>query len=148
MIPEFNEAGLLPEGIHWAFPHEIQERYAWNVHRQKLVTGMEKALRALRLAGCLILYLDGSFITSKQHPNDYDACWESNGVDFAALDPVFFDFRNRRAAQKAKYYGEFFPAHATAEITSPFRTFFNFFQTDKETGNKKGIIGINLARIV
>jgi len=88
--------------------------------------------------------LDGSFVTEKDYPGDYDACWEMAGVDPGLLDPTFLDFRNRRSAQKAKYLGEFFPASATAEIKSPFRTFVNFFQVDKLTGAKKGIIGINL----
>jgi len=145
MIPEFNESGLLPEGVHWAVMDEIQKRFGRNLHRQRLVGGLERALNALRMAACTALYLDGSFITAKEYPGDYDACWEPKGVRLADLDPVFLDFSNRRAAQKAKYFGEFFPAHAKAESASPFRTFLNFFQMDKITGKKKGIIGINIA---
>jgi len=80
----------------------------------------------------------------KDFPSDYDACWEMAGVDPGLLDPVLLDFSNRRAAQKAKYHGEFFPASAMAEVTSPFRTFLNFFQVDKLSGDKKGLIGLNL----
>lgn len=148
MIPDFNDSGLLPAGIHWAIMDEIQQRYGQNPHRKRLLGGLERALNALRAAGCPTLYLNGSFITTKEYPPDYDACWESKGVELAALDPVFLDFTNRRAAQKAKYFGEFFPAHARADATSPFRTFLNFFQMDKETGNKKGIIAINIATII
>jgi Family of unknown function (DUF6932) len=148
MIPEFTESGLLPEGIHLADMDEIQKRYGHNAHRQRLVRGLERALNALGQAGCKMLYLDGSFITAKEYPADYDACWEPSGVILAVLDPVFLDFSNRRAAQKAKYFGEFFPAHGRAEATSPFRIFLNFFQTDKTTGIKKGIIGIIIATTV
>jgi hypothetical protein len=149
MIADFNASGLLSEGIHWAKDmDEIQKRYGQNGHRQRLLKGLERALAALHVAGCSVLYLDGSFITVKEYPADYDACWEVKGVKLVALDPVFLDFSNRRAAQRAKYFGEFFPAHLQAEATSPFRTFLNFFQTDKVTGAKKGIVGINISKIV
>jgi hypothetical protein len=94
------------------------------------------------------LYLDGSLVTAKDYPGDYDACWDPVGVRIAELDPVFRDFSNLRAAQKAKYFGGFFPSTARAEATSPFRIFLNFFQLDKDSGVKKGIIGITIARTI
>jgi len=127
---------------------EIRKRYGVNAHRVRLLGGLEKALEAFRVAGCQLLYLDGSFVTATEFPRDYDACWDPVGVNLAALDPVFKDFSNLRAAQKAKYFGEFFPSTARAEATSPFRTFMNFFQVDKNSGTKKGIIGITIARIL
>jgi hypothetical protein len=144
MIPEFDRSGLLPEGIHWTDMLAIHKRYCRNSLRLRLFGGLERGLIALRDAGCQTVYLNGSFITAKEYPADYDLCWDPMGVKLAALDPVFLDFSNRRAAQKAKYFGEFFPADSRAERNSPFRTFLNFFQTDKATGNKKGIIGINI----
>ena len=148
MIPEFNESGMLPEGIHWADMNEVQKRYGKNDHRKRLLSGFQRAVDALRSSGCSLIYLDGSFVTAKAFPNDYDACWEMKGVTLANLDPVLLDFSNRRAAQKAKYFGEFFHAHFQAENTSPFKIFLHFFQTDKESGDRKGIIGINLPVIV
>lgn len=144
MIPAFDKSGFLPEGIHWTDKDEVRTRYAMNDHRRRLMDGLDRALGALRAAGCLAIYLDGSFVTAKEFPADYDACWEAKGLTLNALDPVFLDFSNRRAAQKAKYFGEFFPSHLQAEKNSPFRTFLDFFQTDKETGLRKGIIGINI----
>ena len=40
-----------------------------------------------------------------------------------------------------KYGGEFFPSRLLADGS---RTFVEFFQTDKETGKRKGIIRIQL----
>ena len=144
MIPDFISTGFLPNGIHWAELGEIRKRYCWNGQRERLLAGFERAVAALRVAGCRLVYLNGSFVTAKDYPGDYDACWEMAGVDPRLLDPVFLEFRNLRAAQKAKYLGEFFPASAKAEMKSPFRTFLNFFQVDKYSGDAKGIIGINL----
>ena len=81
-------------------------------------------------------------MTSKDIPNDYDACWEEDGVDPALLDPVLLTFDPGRATQKAKYAGELFPASVIADAGG--LSFLEFFQTDKDTGNPKGIIAIDL----
>lgn len=140
----FQRTGLLPRGIHWASWTELESRYAINPHRVRLLGGLKRGIAALTAAGCQTVYLDGSYVTDKVLPNDYDACWDIAGVDSARLDPVFLDFRNMRAAQKTKYLGEFFPAHFRAESRPPFRTYVDFFQRDKDTGDPKGIIGFVL----
>jgi hypothetical protein len=58
---------------------------------------------------------------------------------------VLLDFSERRAAQKSKYFGEFFPAQMVE--TSTGRLFLDFFQIDKETGMPKGIVEINLNKV-
>ncbi len=88
------------------------------------------------------MYLDGSFVTIKREPGDYDSCWDIDGVNVETLDSVFLDFSNGRAAQKRKYLGEFFPAQLPEGAGG--RLFLEFFQTDKETGRSKGIVGLNL----
>lgn len=110
MLPEFNSDGRLPIGIHWATWGETESRFGFNSRRRKLIGGLRRALKALKTAGCQSVYLDGSFVTAKTEPGDYDACWEIEGVDVEKLDPVFLDFSRNRAAQKRKYLGEFFPA--------------------------------------
>ena len=80
MIPEFNEYGNLPPGIHHATWNEIVTRYATSVRRRELLDGLLDALRSLKGAGCATAYLDGSVITSKDHPGDFDACWKSGDV--------------------------------------------------------------------
>ncbi len=71
-------------------------------------------LATLAQAGCRVVYLNGSFVTAKEHPRDYDACWGLTGVDVDALDPVLLDFDDDRAAQRAKYGSELFPAQLPA----------------------------------
>ncbi len=74
MIPEFDEDANLPPGIHYATWTEIVTRYATSVRRRELLDGLLDALRSLKAAGCAIVYLDGSLVTSKDHPGDFDAC--------------------------------------------------------------------------
>jgi hypothetical protein len=107
-----------------------------------LLAGMLQALLNLQGAGCKVVYVDGSFVTDKEVPPDYDACWDTRGVNPVLLDPVLLRFENRRAAQKAKYHGEFFPAEWVADGLG--QTYLEFFQVDKETGDSKGIVALDL----
>ena len=142
MIPDLNANGHLPPEIHWATWDELKERYGKNPWRQHLLTGLGAVLENLKAAGCRTVYVDGSFVTSKELPNDYDACWEEAGVDPERLDPVLLTFDAGRATQKARYFGESFPASVTADPEG--LSFLEFFRTDKETGEAKGIVAIDL----
>ncbi|MYD89513.1 MAG: hypothetical protein F4Y08_04110 [Caldilineaceae bacterium SB0662_bin_9] len=93
-------------------------------------------------ADCRTAYVDGRFVTHKTIPNDYDACWEETGVDPVILDPVLLIFDPGRAAQRAKYMGELFPASVTADADG--LSFLECFQTDRETGRAKGIVTMDL----
>jgi hypothetical protein len=62
-------------------------------------------------------------------------------VDPNKLDSVFLDFSDRRKRQKEIFGGEFFPSGARADASS---AFLDFFQTDKVTGLRKGIIRVKL----
>lgn len=145
MIPDFDEEGNLPPGIHGATWGDCVARFGINPHRRRLLSGLERALRLLQAAGCHRVYLDGSFVTSKPTPSDIDVAWEPTGVDVALLlrlDPVFGVFDAGRAAQKAKFLGEFFPSSLTESLTG--RTFLDFFQINKDTGSQKGIVALDL----
>ncbi|MYE40439.1 MAG: hypothetical protein F4X27_09475 [Chloroflexi bacterium] len=142
MIPAFDEDGLLPPGIHWISWEEVGDRFGGTAWRRLLIAGLRTAMENLKDAGCRTVYVDGSFVTAKEAPNDFDACWEEAGVDPIVLDPVLLTFDPGRMTQKARYLGELFPASAIAN-TDGF-SFLEFFQTDRETGRRKGIIAIDL----
>jgi hypothetical protein len=132
---------VLPVGIHPATLEEIERVFVFNQRRRNLFVGLLRAMSALRKAGCRTVYVDGSFVTSKPEPGDYDICWDPDGVSHSLLDPVFLDFGNKRQSQKSAYGGEFFPFNFQVE---PGKTFLNFFQNDRHTGQPKGIISVDL----
>jgi hypothetical protein len=132
---------VLPPGLHDATLEEIEQRFATNAGRRKLFEGFKQGVQALQAAGCKLIYLDGSYVTDKQNPGDFDACWEPSGVDPHKLDPVLLDFSFKRKNQKLKYGGEFFPSSASADGIS---TFVDYFQVDKYTGKPKGLIRVSL----
>jgi hypothetical protein len=145
MIPDFIDVGgpwrVLPPGVHDATLEEVESRFAAPGWRKSLFSGFMDGVMALRKAGCRTVLLDGSFVTEKPFPGDFDACWYPIGVDAVKLDPVFLEFSQGRKKQKKRFGGEFFPATALADG----RHFFHdFFQIEKDTGYAKGIIRIQL----
>ena len=148
MIPDLDTDGNLPPGIHSVNWSELEARCASNPHRRLLLSGLRRAAEVLRVAGCKTVYVDGSFVTGKEVPSDFDGCWERGGMDLLSLqaaDPVLLMFANRRAAQKAKYFGELFPADMVEGGSG--LTFLNFFQRDKDTGRAKGILALDLGSL-
>jgi hypothetical protein len=149
MIPECVELPgasfrVLPPGIHWASLTEVGLRFGQTAHRAWLFEGVTQLAAALERANCARMYLDGSFVTEKIRPNDFDGCWDAINVNVALLDPVLLNFGNGRLAQKQKYRGEMFIANGQ---NSGAGTFLEFFQRDKLTGFSKGIVGVDLKKV-
>mgnify|MGYP001582752264 FL=1 len=144
MLPPFEDTGLLPAGVHNATWKEMIARFGTTPRRRRLLSGLKRALNSLRAAGCLRVYIDGSFVTAKRNPGDFDACWDLDGVHPELLDPVLLTFDSGRATQKAKYYGELFPAQMSEGVSG--LTYLEFFQLNRETGDPKGIVAVDLRR--
>ena len=142
MIPPLTREGLLPPGIHWTTWDAFATRFGGTPERERMLVGLQAALENLTQAGCQAIYIDGSFVTRKVVPNDYDACYNLRGVNFDLVDPVLKDFSEQRRAMKEKYGGELFTAEAPADFAG--RVFIDYFQRDRKTGKRKGIIGIKL----
>lgn len=67
-------------------------------------------MEQLKAAGCSTIYINGSFVTNKTEPGDFDACRDGEDVDinyFRKIAPILLYFYDR-AAQKAKYRGKTF----------------------------------------
>jgi hypothetical protein len=140
MIPEF-EGGVLPPGIHQASWQEVEERLGWNPTRQNLLLGLKTLLEELARAGCSRVWLDGSFVTDKLHPADFDLVWDPNGVNLGELDQVLQDLDPPREAQKRRYGGDILPNVVEEGSGMPF---LEFFQQDSVTGQVRGIVELRL----
>lgn len=144
MIPEFDSSGRLPPGIYPASWNEVLARFGFTPKRKAMLRRLRAALGLLRRANCKAAYIDGSFVTRKPEPGDYDVCWDAKSVRFEKLDSIFLDFSYNRRQQKRRFAGEFFPADLPEGLSG--KLYLNFFQLDKETGEPKGIIAIDLKR--
>ena len=144
MIPDLIELGsptpwaVLPPGIHPASLEEVRERFANTPHRRRLFQGVAAVAENLWAAGCTEIYIDGSFVTAKPHPDDFDGCWNPKGVSPSAVDPVLLDFTEKRKAQKQKFRGEMFMTIHRAKPAGPL--YLDFQQIEKFSGRRKGIV--------
>lgn len=140
MLPDLTSAGELPPGIHKASWDELVHAFGTNERRRVLLGGLSAACSALANAGCTQLWVDGSFVTDKERPGDYDACWSWEGVDEDLLDPMLIDYSpTGRAATRAKYLGDLFFAGVELRSGLPF---VEFFQRTRD-GGTKGIVLLN-----
>jgi len=105
-------------------------------------TESKRALDSLRGDSCQRDYIDGSFVTAKDEPADFDACWEPSNVVPRLLDATLVEFSDRRRAQKARFGGELFLANIP--VGPGLADFLEYFQHDPNTGQPKGILAINL----
>lgn len=103
-IPDFDASGNLPPGVYEVGVSEIEDRLAWTPRRRRLSDGLKRAVANLAAAGVKRIWIDGSFVTAKDNPNDVDGCWEYHpSVDVEVLDPAFLDISPPRQAMKTKY---------------------------------------------
>jgi hypothetical protein len=84
MLPAFNHDGNLPEGLHVATEDEVYERFATPSARRQWLGEQLRSLVALaKSTGQLArMFLWGSFVTSKEVPNDLDVLLVM-GTEFA-----------------------------------------------------------------
>jgi len=140
-ISALKENGELIAGEHEATLDEIEKAYGLSSERRKLLMqNLRDAATNLKAAGVRTIWVDGSFVTDKNEPNDIDGCWEYNdAIDLGKLDRVFLS-RTRQDA-KEKYGLDFFVSQITeAGSGLPFP---KFFQVNRD-GEAKGIIVVRL----
>jgi hypothetical protein len=89
-------------------------------------------------AGCAAAIVDGSFISNKEEPSDYDLAFDPVGVNGSLVDPVLRRHDDQRKAMKAKYFGDVFPWGAVACTTTRL-IYRDFFQRDR-SGVVKGVV--------
>lgn len=137
---KFNESGFLDPGIHTMTWEEFFIEFSFSPKRKVLLEGLKKVVDILKATGCSNVYIDGSFISSRLEPNDWDACFECAPTVIREVYKEFplLDIKE----QKKTYGGELYPASTEADA---YRTpYLEFFQQITGTPFKKGIIRIQL----
>jgi len=145
MIPRFTDEGLLPPGVYGTDLEELKEKMDWSRKRGELLEGLEEALELIASCDVVRVYLDGSFVTEKDRPNDIDGCYDLaddvTAEDLRRLAPIFPPSPSNRAEAKRRFGVDLFPAAAT-ELGSG-QPFLRFFQTDRE-GHERGVLSVEL----
>jgi hypothetical protein len=137
--------GYLQPGVHPLSWDQFAALFFFNDWRRRLGRGLYRALNNLRGAGCSGAIVDGSFVTAKPDPGDYDLAFDPAGVSAALVDPVLRRHSDGRRAMKAKYFGDIVPWGWAACATTGV-LYRDFFQTDR-SGQAKGVVLLNLGQL-
>lgn len=82
MIPEFNDDGYLPPGVHAASIEDIGERFGQEPElRRAQMDSLRWLVELAKRAGIQRIIVNGSFVTDTWEPNDID-CVLLQGPEF------------------------------------------------------------------
>ena len=85
-IPALDSHGLLPIGIHDCTLNEIEQMLAGNRHRKRLFRNLAKCIAVeIRPLFSEPLFVNGSFATSAEEPNDVDVALDLRHASRAVL---------------------------------------------------------------
>ena len=138
-----NEQGnfILKQGEHGTTWIEFSKLSGFTRRRRKIIRRMRPMLLHMRDVGCKFVNIDGSFVTSKINPNDFDGTLDPEGVDITKLDPIIKN--EDKFSMKEKYFGELYRQNTIEAGTG--NSFDEFFQVDR-FNNSKGVVIIDLVR--
>ena len=144
-LPEFNEHGVLPVGIHDASLDEIKRRFGifrCTDRRTRLIEQLVAYLAEARDSGLVVgVIVDGSFITDKDEPGDVDIILVvDNSHDFGLdLSPAEYNVLSSRRARKR--HGIDVLVAATG--SDAYQRYIEFFQETREDPDvKKGLVRV------
>jgi hypothetical protein len=148
MLPPFDDEGFLPPGEHEADWEEFSERFGWNERRKFLLSGLAQVIQILKEAECKRIWVDGSFVTTKENPDDFDACYDLAKRSVLASQGWYPFQPIVRREQKARFGGEVFAYDAVADIDDDDPTkkirYREFFQQRKGIKKPKGVVVLYL----
>ena len=97
---EYTEEGCLPHGIYELSLNEIEDEFVKgkSQRRQDIFKNYKYHLNEIKDTGfCLNHWIDGSFVTLKENPNDIDTLTEFDGVKIEenglkeTIDKIIYD---------------------------------------------------------
>lgn len=145
MIPTFDDAGVLPAGIHDCTLEEVVERFGRFGRtgvRHGLTAKLQTFVAEAHATNVVVwLGIDGSYITTKQEPNDIDMVLALNADhDFASpIQPSIYNVVSRRRVKK-RYD---FDILAAPENSTALQDHLEFFQRTRD-GKPKGLLRVAL----
>lgn len=147
-IPDLNEHGLLPVGVHVCTMEELRQRFGrftTSDHRVHLFEKLEELIQNAKATGLVReIYVDGSFVTDKEKPNDIDLILVFD--ERVPIDPssemLPADYNALSTKRLRRRYN--FDVKVVYEDTDAFKRFMELFQTVKNSELRKGILRIEL----
>jgi hypothetical protein len=124
---------------------EVQARFGVaSFKRRTLFTGLEAVVAALQLVGVDHIWLDGSFVSSKERPGDVDVVYEVP----AGADPYTWGMLSPHPAQRKRLKDlrkvDLWPLPSPQPVPGApgrSRTILEMFEEDRN-GRAKGVIAL------
>jgi hypothetical protein len=145
-IPDLNEQGVLPPGVHECTLEEVGARFgrfAETSQRPDLFARLTAYMGELSKAGVAnAIIIDGSFVTAVPHPNDIDLIVVlKEGVSQLATQPphVYNVISKRRVSSRNRF--DIVPVR---DNTSDLDEAIAFFERVRYSEIKKGLLRIEL----
>lgn len=145
-IPDLNEHGFLPEGIHDCTLEEIGARFGRFQSSDRRIRLFEK-LRELfveeRRAGLAIeIYVDGSFTTSKTEPGDIDLVIVLPIIYNSGVDLPPFEYNAISERRIRRHYQ--FDVFVVREHSDAYFEKIRFYQKIRGSVMRKGLLKVKL----
>lgn len=146
-LPEFREDGWLPEGHYACSWEEVMDKFGGSAgkQRQRVTRGLlswRDEVRAKGVSGWLLL--DGSFISAKENPGDFDAMLV---IDEEARKILENDIEARSLLDYSECKKRGFDLlyfFAATVRDYPDLVGLDLWDRDKETGELKGVLEVEL----
>ena len=141
-LPQLNEHGHLPAGIHDASLDELTERFGQSQRRREILKDFHRYLAELQqwqVAQAILV--DGSFVTDIAEPNDLDLVLVlRDDYDLTqSVSPFEYNLRSRRRVQRT--FGlDLFVVRPSSVDYDRFVSFFS--QVRNHPGQIKGVVRV------
>lgn len=144
MLDRDADTGYLSPGEQSATLDEIEGELASNFRRREIMAGLRHVVTELVEGGARNIWIDGSFVTSKERPGDVDVVYEPPaGVDVMTSSGVF-SFARRGELKKYRKVDLWpHPSLQPRKFGSGNIPIVEWWQSDIN-GNRKGIIKLQL----
>lgn len=118
MIPQFDEHGLLPPGIHDCTMDEINASLCFTARRNVLFQGLSQFLQIewTPLGIACPLLIDGSFVRNKPNPDDIDIILDLEVLAANHAVSIALNVRMRHDEIKAAYNLDVWTRHPSLPV--------------------------------
>lgn len=128
-IPELNEFGLLPEGVHECAVHEVPASFCSTPAREDVWAAFQGFLDWVRtMPKPVSLLVDGSFVTDKAVPADVDVAVDISACSENDQNAWVVAFYREGGNLKDQFRTDFYPH--IAGFGHDFSKFFQYLRVD------------------
>ena len=81
---------------------EFAKEFGFTESRKEKLESALLFFKILKSLGCTNLYIAGSFVSSKEFPNDIDLCVDATGIDYLKLTKEYPEFLDPQGIERIK----------------------------------------------